>query len=285
MGLVKCVALNDMIPGENIVWPVDGKSLTLTTSESLLALCTTCVHLKNTFTVACWVRTPTSGSQNVMTVNAQNIATILNATTWQVVVRALSPPAANPFIIFKNYSYSSLTASTWYHLVYTINVGNSQELSMYVNGVNITSTITPATNVAIGGNRIDLPTTLITSISGGSGAAPGYDWHSLAIWNSVLNDKAITQIYNNGNETFNLLKNKGKYGKKKKLRHWWVPELTPYPLSTLGGGPTGDLFLGRDYGRAGYLAIPSKNEGLNMLDSGGGVSAADDLVGSTPSGR
>jgi hypothetical protein len=272
MGLVKAVF--EYGAGTDIVFPVDGLSLVLATGEVLSRGQTAgvndiCNHFKNTFTIAQWVK-PNAALCTLLDISisptgeAVRFTVAPDITTWRVDL-----DNSSGFLV-KRYQ-TPMLADTWQHLVIVVKRSASEQLKMYINGVKQVPTKVVDTPLP------DRENTAIEYISVNPGSVGmNGSFHSMATWNRALSNDAILKIYNNGNETFNLLKNSGAYQKRKYLQHWWVPELDS---ST-------DNAMGTDYGRAGTNARrESKNEGLNIMLQSIDITVVDDLVGSTPSGR
>jgi hypothetical protein len=166
----------------------------------------------------------------------------------------------------------TIVDNVWYQLVTTVKLsGDNKYIKTYVNGVLFhTSNILtyPATSPVLDVSR---DTIQVGDFRFGNGADS--EIHSWAVWDRTLSKNAVKSIYNQGVETLNLLKRKGNYRKHKRLQHWIIPEID-------------ELDLGHDYGLSKSLSGVIQGETpRDMMNDDLNITAVDDLVGSTPSGR
>ena len=107
----------------------------------------------------------------------------------------------------------SFSLDTWYHLVATKTTGTIG--SIYINGVQTDSAGSEVALFSYGQDAI--------------GSRRSSEWTNgwegnldeIGIWNSVLSEQEVTQIYNGGNARLDLSSNTGSYSSSVNLAGWW----------------------------------------------------------------
>lgn len=211
------------------------------------------IGIANSWSIAVWVNVDTtSGAEEIVEINdeASNNNRILfrkssTASNWEILI------ADSSGTTIKNYRWSGLmTSGIWYHIVFT---WNGTDLTFYWNGV-----VKAATTSVTDGSGTMTDTSRKVAVGVNTAAASNHldgKIHSIAIWDTVLDNDAIKTIFNRGAMGMTLLDyNFGNYDTKADLQHWWRL-----------GYDTSDL--GADYGFASTLIdIDTNSSGITFID-------------------
>lgn len=212
-----------------------------------------CRHIRNKYTHAFWINKTAAGgviyqmSDSVGGAVALQVTMTL-ATNIAVIMRNVGSGA-----VAKNYR-TTITSGAWTHFAFVVDVNannpTSEQLITYVNGVKASPTKTTDLTLNDGSARVvDSFSVIGSNISG--------NFHSIAMWDTVLSAQEIAAIYNNGVGNVNLAKRKGKYKSQKRLQHWWFWDTT----TTLG--------INTDYGKS------RNTEPMDLFANSANIDATD----------
>lgn len=205
-----------------LVYDYDSISIPLMTNSHSLSLDGTDDHAEVTgsseiqisypLTISAWIYPTVNASSN----NVRTIISWGSAAAGQGRIFGVLNSTNN--LAFWSYqsslnSTTSLSLNTWYHVAVTVTSGSTK---LYINGSLDTT----------GSNTLNSPTYSKTHVGELYYATTNTARHfagnidELALFNSVLSDAEISQLYNNG-DPFDLNSDGGNYTSSANLKAWW----------------------------------------------------------------